>query len=358
MDTQFSIRLRKLRLVLENLGLDAFVICDRANTLYMTGFPCSNSFTVVGRKEAFFLTDFRYTERARREIRDFEVLRMQQEGTDELAGVLRGINPAVVGFEGTVSYDLYRKLRKAAGRRKLAENARQILALRAVKDPSEIELIAGNQRVNERVFSSVVKTLRAGMSEIQIRTAIRSGYNSHMGEEAFESIVAAGETSAFPHAVSGHRKVRNGELLLIDMGFKRDLYHSDMTRTLCIGRSAARQKEIFEVVLKAQQAAIAAVRPGARCCDVDAAARGIIRAAGYGDFFGHGLGHGVGLEIHELPRLTPSSCEILAEGMVVTVEPGIYLPGVGGVRIEDLLVVTGTGHRNLTKVRKSWLALD
>ena len=354
MDAQISSRLSRLRRVLEREEIDAFVVCDRANTLYMTGFPCSSSFAVVGRRDAFFLTDFRYIERARATLRGFEVVAMAQEGTDELAGVLRGIAPAVVGFEGTVPYNLFSRLRKAAGRRRLVEKGGELLALRAVKDASELRIIAENQRVNQRVFSSVAREFHAGMSEIGIRSCIRCGFNTQMGEEAFETIVAAGEGSAFPHAVSGRRRVREGDLLLIDMGFKRNHLHSDMTRTLCVGHGSPRQREIYEVVLEAQQAALSAVRPGVRCCEIDAAARSVIGRAGYGACFGHGLGHGVGLEIHESPRLTPSSREVLAQGMVITVEPGIYLPGIGGVRIEDLVVVTDSGHQNLTTLRKSW----
>jgi Xaa-Pro aminopeptidase len=176
----------------------------------------------------------------------------------------------------------------------------------------------------------------------------------HRVEEAFESIIATGKNSSLPHATAGKAKVRKGDYLLIDMGVKNKLYHSDLTRTACVGEASSRHREIYEIVQAAQLAALKKIRPGARCRDVDAAARELITEAGYGEEFGHGLGHGVGLEIHEGPTLNPRSEEILREGMVVTVEPGVYVPGFGGVRIEDLVVVSKNGYRNLTTLSKEF----
>lgn len=176
-------------------------------------------------------------------------------------------------------------------------------------------------------------------------------------EEAFDSIVASGPNSSLPHAVPTARRVRAGEYLLFDMGVKSGLYHSDMTRTVAVGKASARHREVYEIVLEAQQRALASIRAGVACRDVDAQARDYIAVAGYGEQFGHGLGHGVGLQIHEGPTLNPRSEQVLSEGMVVTVEPGIYIPGFGGVRIEDLVVVTKDGYRNLTSVPKQFKSI-
>ena len=350
-------RLDSLRRLMAEADLDAFVILDRANTIYFAGFPCSNSVTVVTAKSAFFLTDFRYLEKAEAEIKALEVRRMTQHGTDELAALLKSLAVRRIGFEGSVPYNEYAKLKKAAGRAKLEEAARLPLRLRAVKDEAEVELIAANQRTNEAIFKAALKAARAGVSEQELLRFVRTEMVRRGVEEAFDSIIASGRNSSLPHAVPTSRRVRAGEYLLFDMGVKAGYYHSDMTRTVVVGKASPRHREIYEIVLEAQERALAAIRPGAACRDVDARARDFIAQAGYGEYFGHGLGHGVGLQIHEGPTLNPRSGQVLEEGMVVTVEPGIYIPGFGGVRIEDLVVVTRDGYRNLTSVPKRFRSI-
>lgn len=350
-------RLEALRRRMGEAGLDAFVILDRANTVYFAGFPCSNSVTVVTEKSAFFLTDFRYLEKATAEISALEVRRMTQHGIDELSALLKALAVRRIGFEGTVSYNDYARLKKAAGRVRLEEASQLPLRLRAVKDEAEVELIAANQRTNEAIFRLALKAARAGVSEQELLRVIRTEMVRRGVEEAFDSIIASGKNSSLPHAVPTARRVREGEYLLFDMGVRSGLYHSDMTRTVVVGKASPRHREIYEIVLEAQERALAAIRPGAACREVDAQARNHIAQAGYGDYFGHGLGHGVGLQIHEGPTLNPRSDQVLEEGMVVTVEPGIYIPGFGGVRIEDLVVVTRDGYRNLTSVPKRYRSL-
>lgn len=351
-------RLQSLRRLMQAQELDAFIVLDRANTVYLTGFPCSNSVTVVGEKSAHFLTDFRYLERATTQISALEVGRMTQHATDELAALLKSLGARRIGFEGTISHNEFLKLKKAAGRAKLEEAGSLVAQLRMVKDQAEIELIASNQRLNETIFKQVLATAQAGVSERELLRAIRRTMVERDVEEAFESIIAGGPNSSRPHTVASSRRVRAGEYLLFDMGVRRGLYHSDMTRTVVVGKASARHREIYDVVLEAQLKALEAVRPGAACRDVDAAARDLITAAGYGDYFGHGLGHGVGLQIHEGPTLNARSEQVLEAGMVVTVEPGIYVPGFGGVRIEDLVVVTKDGYRNLTSVPKKFRSIQ
>jgi Xaa-Pro aminopeptidase len=313
---------------------------------------------VVGEGKAVFLTDFRYVEKAERDVRGFEIRRMAQNGTDEIRAVFAELGCRRIGFEGAIAYNQVDKLKRCAGsRRRVVEAGSIPSALRAVKDAGEISAIAASQRVNESVFRKGLAGAKAGMTELTLRRLIRDEMNRVHVDEAFETIVASGPNSSLPHAVPSSRKVRAGDYLLIDMGVRREGYHSDMTRTVCCGKPSPRHREIYRIVLDAQQRALTRIRHGVSCRDVDAAAREYIASAGYGDHFGHGLGHGVGLQIHEAPSMNPSSKEVLQEGMVVTVEPGIYVPGFGGVRIEDLVVVTRTGYRNLTSTTKRFTTL-
>lgn len=333
-------------------GFDAMLVHGRANSLYLSGFPCSNSLLIITRDTRVFLTDFRYIEGASETVAHMEVRRGAQRLPADAAVLLKALNPTRVGIEGSLPLAVYETLAKGLGRRRLAVADDVLASVRSVKDPHEIALIEANQRLNERVYARVLAAARTGMTERAIRRMIRMAMDEHDAEEAFDSIVAVGPNSSRPHAVAGLGRVRRGTYLLVDMGVRRDHYHSDMTRTVGWGRLTERHREIYHVVLEAQQRALAAIRAGVAARDVDAAARDHVRDAGYGDAFQHGTGHGVGLEIHEAPTLNPLSTDILREGQVVTVEPGIYVPGFGGVRIEDLVVVTSTGCRNLTRAPK------
>lgn len=348
-------RVKALQQSLQEDGLDAQFIYDRTNTLYLTGFPCSNSILLITPREAVFLTDFRYLERARAEITALEVRPMSQQGTDEQLGkLLKSLGVKTLGFEGTMPYAYHANLKKAVGRTRLVESSESLTNLRAVKDADELGEIARNQKLNEKLFRAVLAGVTAGETEAAIARKIKMTLTAAGYEEAFASIIAAGPNSALPHASPGGQRVRKGEYLLFDTGVRARFYHSDMTRTVGVGKTSPRHREIYEIVLEAQKAALATIRDGALCKAVDAAARDVITNAGYGEYFGHGTGHGVGLQIHEAPTLNARSTQILRENMVVTVEPGIYLPGFGGVRIEDLVVVTADGYRNLTSVSKKW----
>lgn len=338
-------------------GLDAFIVFNRPNSFYFSGFACSNSLIVIGEKDAVFLTDFRYLEKATADIKGLEVLRTAQNGTTELGEILRLFGAKRVGFEGSIPYSRFVQFKKACGRRALQEAEELISRMRSVKDPEEIALIQKSQKLNEAVYRTVLRQVQVGMKEIDIRQGIRAEMNARYVEEGFDTIVASGPNSSLPHAVPSARRLRAGEYLLIDMGVKSSFYHSDMTRTVVSSSATSRHEEVYFTVLQAQQQALASIKPGALCREIDAVAREVISQAGYGEYFGHGLGHGVGLEIHESPTLNPRSEQRLEEGMVVTVEPGIYLPGFGGVRIEDLVVVTSDGYKNLTSASKRFQTL-
>lgn len=333
--------------------LDLFVVLDRVNTIYFSGMKCSNSVMLITQRNALFLTDFRYIEAATNQLKEYECVLMPQTTSEQLGKTIEKFHPRRVGFEGTASYGQYELLRRNAGRSELCEAGELPAGIRAVKDDQEIAVIAANQRLTCRVLERASGNAEPGMSERDLRRMVINTMLDAHGEEAFETIVASGPNSSKPHAVAGTRRARAGEYLLFDLGVKRDCYHSDMTRTFVLGRRSQKQLDVYNIVLDAQQQALAAIRPGVPCKEVDAAARQVITRAGYGEQFGHGTGHGVGLDIHEKPTLNARSEDVLREGMVVTVEPGIYIPGFGGVRIEDLVVVTASGYRNLTRFAKA-----
>lgn len=354
LQTAIAQRIARLRKRISEEKLDVFLINDRLNTLYFSGFSCSNSVMIITAERALFLTDFRYYEKALKEIRDCEIVQISQNGEDDLSALLRKLRPRAVGFEGSVSYTQYCRFRRCVPRAKLIEAGRIPAQLRAIKELGEIDLIAANQKLAGRIFLASLRHLQPGLSELALQGQIRAEMVSKSVGEAFETIVACGPNSAFPHATAGNRRIRDEAYLLVDMGVKRGHYHSDMTRTIFLGAPSRRHRDMYELVLEAQQRALDKIAPGVLCCEVDAAARDFIKQHGHEDHFGHGTGHGVGLAIHEAPTLNKRSDDVLQEGMAVTVEPGIYVPGFGGVRIEDLVVVTRKGHRNLTSVGKSF----
>lgn len=347
-------RASRLRKLMRSRGIDMFLMADHFNAIYFTGFSCSNSVTLIGLKKAIFLTDFRYIEDARATIGTFDVRLMTQNGANEIRQAMREMAPERIGFESNLPYGRFRTLRGTLGGSWLCAGDLPG-QVRAEKSDSEIAIIAANQRVNERVLAATLQNVRLGMTELDIRRIVRNEMVRRDVEESFETIVATGPNSSRPHAVPGARRLRRGDLLLIDVGVKAAAYHSDMTRTLIAGQGSDAQRRIYDIVLEAQRRALKRIGPGVACRDVDAAAREYIASQGHAEHFGHGLGHGVGLEIHEGPALNPRSAAVLQLGMVVTVEPGIYVPGFGGVRIEDLVVVTENGHRNLTKAEKGLL---
>jgi len=226
-----------------------------------------------------------------------------------------------------------------------------VLELRRHKAPGEVERIAAAQRLTDRVFGNVLKLVKPGVRERELALEVEFQFR-RQGEVAFDSIVASGPNAAKPHAGAGDRKLRRGDVLTFDIGCSLDGYCSDMTRTVFLGKAPTELRKVYDVVLEAQRRALAAIKPGVTAKAVDSTARDYITEQGYGKQFGHGLGHGVGLEVHEPPSLAATSADALIPGDVVTVEPGIYLPGIGGVRIEDLIHVTATGFTNLTRSSK------
>ena len=297
-------------------------------------------------------TDFRYAERAR-ELEDVEVEETKRHIYSDLAGRL----PERVAFEADhVTYANYELLRETDA--ELVPRRGLVESLRAVKQPDEVEAIRRATEVTNRVYTRMSEERFSGRSEKQLVWRMTELFHEEGADEpAFETIVAAGPTAASPHAMPGDRLVQEGELVLIDAGAKLDGYCSDCTRTFAVGEVSESLQTIYDVCLRGQQAGLDAVRAGATGREADAAARAVITDAGYGENFGHGFGHGLGLLVHEAPTLRPESTDTLAAGNVVTVEPGIYLSGVGGVRIEDLVVVTDDGCEVLTSFTKELITV-
>jgi Xaa-Pro aminopeptidase len=340
----------RLEAKLAERELDRMLVTDLTNVRYLTGFTGTNGACVCGPGVRFFLTDFRYTERAAAEVEGWETVTITGDWLKGVAERLEGR----VGFEDDqMSVRLLGKLKE-----KLAEGTEMVAAggrveeLRRVKDEGELAAIAEASKLADEVWRRTLEQGLAGRREREVARAAEARIRELGGDPSFPAIVAAGPNGALPHAEPGEREIGRGELVVFDMGAQVDGYCSDGTRTFATGELGEEAREVYEVVRAAQAAALEAIRAGVKGEDVDNAARKLINGAGHGEHFGHALGHGVGLEVHEGPRLSQRSEDVLAPGEVVTVEPGVYLPGKLGVRIEDLVVVTEDGLRNLSALPK------
>ncbi|MGA8219379.1 MAG: Xaa-Pro peptidase family protein [Solirubrobacterales bacterium] len=337
--------------------LDQLFVSDLTNVRYLTGFTGTNGACLVGGEELIFFTDFRYTERARDEVApEWERPEAERELIPQIVARMKG----KVGFEDAkLSVRQLARLEAAAGEGiEFVPAGDLVERLRAIKEPEELERIAAAAELSDGVYRWALERGLVGRTEREVARAVEARIRELGAEPSFPPIVAAAENGALPHAEPGERKIGSGELVVFDMGSLLDGYCSDCTRTFATGDPGDDAREVYDLVLRAQRAALEAVRPAASGKEVDAVAREVISEAGHGDRFGHGLGHGVGLEVHEGPRLATTSEDDLFEGNVVTVEPGVYVPGRFGVRIEDLVVITADGHRNLSGLPKDLQIVD
>jgi Xaa-Pro aminopeptidase len=340
----------RLEELLAERELDRMLVTDLTNVRYLTGFTGSNGACLCGPGVRLFFTDFRYTERAESEVSGWEAITLTDDWLGGVAAHLTG----KLGFEDDKMP--VRSLEKL--KEKLADGVEPVPAggtverLRRVKDERELEAITAAADLADEVCRWTLERGLAGWSEHEVARAVEARIRELGAEPSFPAIVAAGANGALPHAEPGEREIGRGELVVFDMGAKLDGYCSDGTRTYATGDPGDAAREVYEVVREAQAAGLDAIVAGAHGEAVDAVARKVIEDAGYGERFGHALGHGVGLEVHEGPRLSQRSGDVLEPGEVVTVEPGIYVPGEFGVRIEDLVVVTAEGLRNLSGLPK------
>ena len=359
-------RLEKLRARLAGEGLGALLVSAPENRHYLSGFTGSAGFLLITPSRAVLATDFRYTEQAKAQAPLFEVVEVRGEPHQWLPGLVSGLGAALslakgadgLGFEAqNLTVAVYQKIEPALGGAdgspRLVATEGLVESLRAVKEPGEVELMARAAALADAALAHARKVARAGMSETElaweIERCLREGGS---GTPPFELIVASGPNGALPHAHPTDRPLAAGEPVVIDIGAKVGGYTSDLTRTLCRGEPDERFRELYPLVLRAQQAALVGVRPGMTGDAADALARRVIEEAGLGHAFGHGLGHGVGLATHEEPRLGPGSAQVLQADMVFTIEPGVYLPEGGGIRIEDMARLTPEGAHPLTRSPK------
>ena len=337
------------------LGLDAYWVVSPVNVRYLTGFRGQESTLIVDSKRSFLITDFRYLEQAGKEAQADEIVSRDRPMAVEAAVLCKKLGVRKIGIAArNVTHADWTVLQKELPGAELRPVERGIVErMRLRKTPAEVEAIRAALAVSEKGLLRCLERLRPGHTERWVAATLE--YEMRLaGAEgpAFDTICAADAHASLPHYVTGGAQIAHGSSLLIDWGATVDGYNSDLTRVVGVGKMRARTRELAEIVLAAQEAALERVGPGVPRKDVDGAARAVIAKAGYGRCFGHALGHGVGLEVHEGPRLGPEEKEVLLPGMVLTVEPAIYLPGTGGVRIEEMVVVTDSGCQVLSTVRK------
>jgi Xaa-Pro aminopeptidase len=348
--------------VVAERGLDGLLVGDLvtpgetgreqgADIFWLTGFTGTSSLCVIGPESRTFFTDFRYTERAEHEVVDeFERVTIDRQLVPAVAGQLHGR----IGFdEAKTSVKIRTRLEaESPAGVELVEVGDLIAPLRRTKDQTELRAMADAAGVADEAYALISERGMAGRTEREVARAAETRMRELGAEPAFPAIVAAGPNGAAPHHEAADREIGAGDLVVVDMGALVDGYCSDCTRTFAVGQISDEARAVYDLVARSQEVGLGAIGPGEEARAADATARQVIEAEGYGDRFGHGLGHGVGIQIHEAPTLNKRSEQTLAEGDVVTVEPGVYIPGELGVRIEDLVVVTDDGCKNLTPLPK------
>lgn len=352
-------RIDALRKTLRDYGVDGILITKPENWQYLSGFTGSNAAIIVTLKDCLFMTDFRYTEQAQNQTTGFNIVKISGSTADTVAEQVSGIGIKRLGFEDeNITFHEYVTYKDKLTDVEFVPLHQVVEKLRWIKDDAEILALKSAAEITDKAFSHILTKIRPGVTELEIALEMEYFMRQHGAQKlAFDIIAASGPRAALPHGVASERKIATGDFVVLDFGAVYAGYHADMTRTVVIGKPDRQQEKIYDIVLRAQLEALKAVKPGAKCSAVDSVARTMIDQAGYGPNFGHGLGHSVGLEIHERPSLSPKEDVVLEPGMVVTVEPGIYINGWGGVRIEDLVCVTATGCEILSSSTKELIIL-
>ena len=351
---------QRVQKILQTLNLEAVLISNGYNMRYISGFAGATGYLYISEKRHAVLTDFRYTLQAEAEAKDYEIITIGKGGYEEaINDILQTEKIDRLGFEAEdMLFASYTKLKDKLTVKELVPVGEEITFLRRIKTPTELEYIRRAEAIGDAAFTEILKVIKPGVTELEIaaRLAFIMKMKGAQGE-SFSAIVASGVNSSMPHAVPTQKKIENGDFLTMDFGCVYEGYCSDMTRTIVVGKASDKQKQVYNTVLKAQLAALDFIKPGYKGKEVDRVARDIIYAAGYEGCFGHGLGHSVGLFIHENPRFSMAEEEIILSGMIETVEPGIYIKDFGGVRIEDLVVITENGCENFAHSEKKLIEL-
>jgi len=351
---QEATRIARLRRIMRERGVDTLLVTQRENVRYLTGFTGSAGSVLLGISgRPVLITDFRYQEQAKAEASGSKLLIQKKDHSTTIKAAADLFGTAILWFdESSMTLERVKALRKQKLRLRGMKDP--VAEIRQEKDPIELALIRKAIRRAEEAFRKLRPRIRPGTTEQELGLRLEMLIREKGSRRAaFDIIVASGRNGAMPHASVSGRRIRSGDLVTIDFGAEADGYYSDITRTVCVGRPTARQREVHDLVLRAQQSAILAVHPGTACSEIDRAARGTIEKAGHGKQFGHATGHGIGLMVHEAPTIAALSKGEIKEGMVFTVEPGVYIPGWGGVRIEDMVLVTKSGHTVLTSLSRN-----
>ena len=345
-----KLRLKRLRVELKKIGLGSLLVTNETNVRYLSGFKGGDSILVITPDSQFFLTDSRYTEEAKDSVGGFNIVEVATSTYDCLSEIIKGNRIKRIGFEAlNLPYEVASRLASYVRPTKFVSTKNIIESLRAVKDTKEIEAIKRSVSVAKAVLKKVTANIRPGVSERYISDSIECEFIKRGARIAFETIAACGRNCSKPHAHATEDKVAKNDVVMLDMGCKLNLYNSDITRMVFVGKTKDKIKEIYGIVSAAQSAAIEKIKPGVKISEIDIAGRGYITRKGYGKFFGHSIGHGIGMDVHEEPSISKRNDGILKTGMVFTVEPAIYLPKIGGVRIEDMVLVTDKGCEILTR---------
>ena len=353
--------IEKLKQAIKDSDFDAALIVSPENRFYFTGFESSDGYLIVNENDAVFITDGRYIEAAEKRIKDCKVV-LQEKKASQIKDILSSLKAKVIAVEAdrmTLSeYALFASALE--GMELVADGSldAQINEIRSIKTSEEIEKIKIAQRISEEALEKILNYIEPGKTEKEIALELEYYMLSHGAQGlSFETIAVSGKKSSMPHGVPDGKIIEHGDFVTMDFGALYEGYHSDMTRTVAVGKATDEMKEVYYTVLNAQENAIRSIKAGLSCKDADDAARSVIETAGYGNYFSHSTGHGVGVEIHEYPNLSKISDKILKSGNIVTVEPGIYIPEKFGVRIEDMVLVTENGCENLTKAPKELIIL-
>ena len=351
-------RLEKLHEKLGEYSLENFIFANRNNIYYFSGYAGEGLLAVKGSKR-IIITDFRYTEQARQEAPDCELLELgDMTYASALSYVFKGVKK--VGFEqDELTVAQLASYQKESKRLKFIPTTGIGVGIRTIKDDDEIALLQNAMDATQDALNKAYELAEVGMQEIELCADLEYYLKKKYGASpSFDFIVASGENGSMPHAVTGERRFLQGDMVTLDFGAKIARYNADMTRTFAMGKPSEKLYDIYKIVQEAQNTAQALLAPGVSCFEVDKAARDIIVKHGYGQYFGHGTGHGVGLNIHEEPRLNTKSKTVLKKGMAVTVEPGIYIPGLGGVRIENSCYITESGYKSFFDASTDLIIID
>lgn len=351
-------RIDKLIQEMETMNLDAVLIENPQNRRYISGFTGTAGIVLITKEKNIFFTDFRYIQQVKEQCKGFEILEISR--TNPVTNYLKNMNIRNMGFEDDhMSFASYSAYNLALENIKFIPLKGLITNIRAVKDSEEIEKIAQASQIADEAFEHILGFIKPGIKEKDVALELEFFMRKKGATGAsFDFIVASGYRSSMPHGVASDKVIEEGDFVTLDYGCIYNGYCSDMTRTIVVGKASEEQKKIYKIVLEAQKKVIEVAKAGMTGSELDKVARDIITEAGYGDKFGHGLGHGIGLEVHEMPNVNSLGTNKLQPGMVTSDEPGIYIEGFGGVRIEDLIVITEDGCRVLNKSPKELIELE